>query len=61
MILLHEILVCPCCRGRVALRTGGGAYLCAACRLSYPVRDGIPVMLVDEAAELVPEEAGIQP
>jgi uncharacterized protein len=48
---LMEILVCPNCRGPVELRTEGGAewVVCLSCGLRYPVRDDIPVMLIDEA------------
>jgi len=48
---LLEILACPSCRGDVELRdTGEGEQIvCLQCGLRYPVRDGIPVMLVEEA------------
>jgi uncharacterized protein YbaR (Trm112 family) len=48
---LMEILVCPNCRGQVELRTEGAAdwVVCLSCGLRYPVRDDIPVMLIDEA------------
>jgi uncharacterized protein YbaR (Trm112 family) len=48
---LMEILVCPNCRGQVELRTVGAAewVVCLSCGLRYPVRDDIPVMLIDEA------------
>lgn len=52
---LLEILACPKCKQRVSPLEDGSALLCAACGLRYPIRDGIPVMLVDEA-----EEAGEQ-
>jgi uncharacterized protein len=47
---LLEILVCPSCRGEVELRADGERELivCLKCGLRYPVRDGIPVMLVEE-------------
>ncbi|MES3033149.1 MAG: Trm112 family protein [Gemmatimonadota bacterium] len=47
---LLAILRCPKCKG--ALRSPDAAQLsleCAACRLRYPVRDGIPILLIDEA------------
>jgi uncharacterized protein YbaR (Trm112 family) len=44
---LLEIVVCPDCHGD--LRPGPGELACTACGLVYPVRDGIPVLLVDEA------------
>ncbi len=46
---LLEILVCPACRGDVEHKERRNVVLCTACGLRYPVRDGIPVMLVDEA------------
>ncbi|WP_182524018.1 Trm112 family protein [Nocardioides dongkuii] len=45
---LLEIIVCPQCRG--PLEVVGGELACQGeCRLVYPVREGIPVLLVDEA------------
>lgn len=58
---LLEILVCPLCKGPLkrlpATRTPEGTeldaeLLCNADRLAFPVRDGIPVMLVDEARKV---------
>ncbi|HUO53012.1 MAG TPA: Trm112 family protein [Gemmatimonadaceae bacterium] len=49
---LLAILVCPKCRGELEYREGEATLVCHACRLKYPVRDGIPVMLIDEAAKL---------
>lgn len=47
---LLEILACPNCRGDVELIEGEQVIVCRGeCGLRYPVRDGIPVMLVDEA------------
>lgn len=49
---LLEILACPQCKGEIRLREDGAAILCATCRLAYPVRDDIPVMLIDEAERI---------
>jgi len=49
---LLEILACPQCKGSVVLAPGGDFLVCSACAVQYPVRDGIPVMLVDEAVPL---------
>lgn len=50
---LLEILVCPKCKGDLEYRAGDPESLvCHACGLVYPVEDGIPVMLVDEAKPL---------
>ncbi len=53
---LLEILVCPLCTGPLVYRKEAGELVCKADRLGYPVRDGIPVMLEDEARKLPPEE-----
>ena len=49
---LLAILVCPKCKGKLDYRESEGALDCRACRLRYAVRDGIPVMLIDEATPL---------
>jgi uncharacterized protein YbaR (Trm112 family) len=46
---LLEVLVCPKCRGDLEYRPEEQSLLCQACRLRYNIRDGIPVMLIDEA------------
>jgi uncharacterized protein YbaR (Trm112 family) len=49
---LLAILVCPRCKGALEYLEGEAALDCHACKLRYPVRDDIPVMLVDEAQPL---------
>ena len=52
---LLSILACPKCRGQLSLlrRDNADAGLeCAACAVVYPIRDDIPVLLVEEAASL---------
>ena len=49
---LLEILACPQCKGTVVVDDNHEKILCHACRLAYPVRDDIPVMLIDEAETL---------
>jgi len=49
---LLAILVCPRCKGRLDFQEREPALVCPVCRLRYPVRDDIPVMLVDEATPL---------
>jgi uncharacterized protein YbaR (Trm112 family) len=49
---LLEILVCPKCKGELVHRTEKPSLDCISCRLSYPIREDIPVMLVDEAERL---------
>jgi uncharacterized protein len=46
---LMEILACPKCKQPVELAQDEQSISCPACRLRFPVRDGIPVMLIDEA------------
>ncbi len=46
---LLEILACPECKGEVTVNKKGDGLVCEHCALVYPVKDGIPVMLVDEA------------
>ena len=52
---LLEILVCPLCKGPLVDRKDADELVCKADRLAYPVRDGIPVMLEDDARKLPPE------
>jgi uncharacterized protein YbaR (Trm112 family) len=47
---LLAILVCPACRGRVHPDPREQGIECESCGRVYPVRDGIPVMLVEEAS-----------
>ena len=49
---LLEILACPKCKGDIALTESGDGLTCDACKLKYPIKDDIPVMLVDEAETL---------
>jgi len=51
-VRLLEILVCPVCKGPLDYRKAQGELVCKACRLAYPIRDDIPVMLEDEARQL---------
>lgn len=54
---LLEILVCPVCKGPLDVRKANQELVCKACKLAYPVRDDIPVMLEEEARQLSQEEA----
>lgn len=45
---LLELLVCPQCKGELQ-PTAEQSLLCPQCQLAFPVRDGVPVMLIDEA------------
>ena len=53
---LLEILVCPVCKGPLDFRKASSELVCKACRLAYPIKDDIPVMLEDEARALAAEE-----
>ena len=53
---LLEILACPQCKGEIAPDEKHENLICAACKLAYPVRDGIPVMLESEARQLTADE-----
>ncbi len=51
---LMEILVCPRCKGELEHVTKGSeSLICRNCAVAFPVRDDIPVMLMDEAVPLV--------
>jgi len=54
---LLEILVCPICKGPLGYRKPQAELVCKPCRLAYPIKDDIPVMLEDEARSLAPDEA----
>ncbi|MGH8293709.1 MAG: Trm112 family protein [Gammaproteobacteria bacterium] len=53
---LLEILVCPLCKGPLVYHKAENELICKPDRLAYPVRDGIPVMLQEEARELRSDE-----
>ena len=55
---LLDILVCPVTKAPLEWRADLNELWCRASRLAYPVRDGIPVMLEDEARALSDEELG---
>jgi len=48
---LLNILACPACKGEVYLVEEEERIICKACGKRYPIRDGIPVMLIEEAEE----------
>ena len=49
---LLEILACPKCKGDIQLNEQSDGLICNDCRLLYPIRDDIPIMLIDEATPL---------
>lgn len=52
---LLEILACPVCKVRVDLKLDGSGLKCPQCHRVYPIRDDIPLMLIDEATIEGPE------
>jgi uncharacterized protein len=49
---LLEIIACPKCHGRLASNPDGNALVCRACRLSYPIVDEIPNLIIEDAQPL---------
>ncbi len=64
MTLNHELLnllACPKCKGDLALVDREKGLHCSKCRLIYPIRDEIPIMLVEEAVEETAWEGSLKP
>ncbi len=53
---LLEILACPSCKSSVTYKKEQQTLICPACRLAYPIRDDIPVMLETEASPIADDE-----
>ena len=53
---LLDILACPVCKGPLVYREEAQELVCRVDRLAYPIRDGIPVMLEEEARRLPADE-----
>ncbi len=51
---LLAIMQCPACTGELSERSEKPALVCADCGRAYPIRDGIPVMLIEEAEDPAP-------
>lgn len=49
---LLDILACPKCKGAIVLDEARSGLVCGACKLVYEIREGIPIMLIDEAKPL---------
>lgn len=49
---LLSILVCPTCKGELSHQTAPEELHCGSCKLAFEVRDGVPIMMVDEARKL---------
>jgi uncharacterized protein YbaR (Trm112 family) len=57
---LLSILACPTCKGEVTRSGADEGLACPACGVVYPVRDDIPIMLVEEAVPQAKWEAGVR-
>jgi uncharacterized protein YbaR (Trm112 family) len=53
---LLDILACPKCKGAVQIEDDGSTLICYNCRLAFPIKDDIPIMLIDEASQLPEKE-----
>ena len=49
---LLELLVCPLTKGRLTYDAKAGELISEKAKLAYPIRDGIPIMLISEAREI---------
>ncbi len=49
-----NILVCPNCKGKLSFDETANELICDLDKLAYPIREGIPVMLIDEARQILP-------
>lgn len=49
---LLDILACPKCKGEVHLNEKQDGLICETCKLRYPIKEDIPIMLIDEAESL---------
>ena len=53
---LLDILACPICKGKLEYKAKEQELICRVDKRAYPIRDNIPVMLIDEARELAEPE-----
>lgn len=53
---LLEIVACPVCHGKLSYDKQNLELICKGCRLAYPVRDDIPVLLENEARDMPASE-----
>jgi|TARA_B110000483_G_scaffold188594_1_gene223592 uncharacterized protein YbaR (Trm112 family) len=49
---LLDILVCPICKSELNMPPGNTELVCNACKLAFPIKDGIPIMLEEEARQI---------
>lgn len=55
-IKLLEILACPLCKGKLIYKNEQQELICRFDKLAYPIKNGIPIMLIDEARHLQSDE-----
>jgi uncharacterized protein YbaR (Trm112 family) len=58
---LLDILACPNCHSELRVDDAAERLVCTGCGLRYPVRDDIPVMLIDEAEQGTPGDGAADP
>lgn len=49
---LLDILACPKCKGDINMNEKEDGLICNSCKLLYPIKDGIPIMLIEEAIKI---------
>ena len=49
---LLELVACPKCKGKVTLEQDESGFVCPSCKLLYPIVDGLPNFLIDDARPL---------
>jgi len=57
-IRVLEMLVCPLTKTRLTLSADGTELISVAAHLAFPIRDGVPMLSIDEAREIDPEDMG---
>ncbi len=53
---LLDMLACPACKSELVFKPGAQVLICRAERLAFPLREGKPIMLIDEAQNLSTDE-----
>lgn len=53
---LLDILACPACKGDLWLTNEQTGLICEKCMLKYEIKDDIPIMLIDEALKITPDD-----
>ena len=53
---LLDILACPVCKGPLKLNRNAGVLICRADRLAYPIKEGVPMMLEEDARQLAHDD-----